>query len=405
MYRRRIFGGSCAAAFIVVLALAGAASSSGSAASASSQDLCFGRQPTLFVQPGVPLNGTSGRDVILGTSGPDTIRGLGGHDLICARGGADLVIGGPGHDRIDLGPGDDTGRGNAGNDLIAGSSGRDTIRGGSGRDILNGHGGADSLLGERGIDKCNGGRGRDRVRCELPDPTCAVRGMASNPSRLYLSTSRVGCGRATTLFDEYRNFPFSGLNGNSLSATISDGWTCHTPTATSSALAGYDSACFNTNGRRFYVTSGAVSPSGYRGVRIGMTRQQVEAAIGAPTTLSFEGACAFLSSFALPDVSIFYGWPSAPSSSEFAFGGVGYIAVGRNARDGATTRGITIGTLRSTVAERYGPDLRAVQLFSPTEVVLSPDRQSALQFTYSADAVTRVVVMKRAGLQQLEWCF
>ncbi len=125
---------------------------------------CFGRTVTITAQPGQPVEGTSGPDVIMGTTGNDVINAKGGNDRICSRGGDDTVRGGPGKDRINLGSGDDRGWGGAGNDILRGRSGNDRLKGGGGQDVLVGNAGSDRLWGNRGPDVLRGGAGFDICR-------------------------------------------------------------------------------------------------------------------------------------------------------------------------------------------------------------------------------------------------
>jgi Ca2+-binding RTX toxin-like protein len=165
---------------------------------------CFGQMPTIYASPGVPTNGTSGRDVILGTAGNDVIRGLGGGDRICGLGGSDTLEGGAGRDRIDGGDGDDLIRsgggwhhkllGGAGNDTIVVASGRNTVRGGAGSDyiaaadtaftVLRGGGGNDTIQsGYRddldagtGVDHCGLGLAVAGTNCETVELLCGSGG-------------------------------------------------------------------------------------------------------------------------------------------------------------------------------------------------------------------------------------
>jgi predicted outer membrane repeat protein len=86
---------------------------------------CAGRPATIEAQPGKPMTGTSGPDVIVGTAKRDVINGGGGNDLICGLGGKDILRGGRGKDRL---------LGGKGRDRLIGGKGRDVLRGGPGRD-------------------------------------------------------------------------------------------------------------------------------------------------------------------------------------------------------------------------------------------------------------------------------
>jgi Ca2+-binding RTX toxin-like protein len=107
--------------------------------------LCEGLPVTHVAEPGEPLEGTGGPDVMLGTEGPDEISGLGGDDTICGLGGDDLILGGPG------------------DDTLVGGDGKDKLRGAAGDDTLLGGPGSDRLLPEFGNDFVDGGPGSDIV--------------------------------------------------------------------------------------------------------------------------------------------------------------------------------------------------------------------------------------------------
>ena len=117
----------------------------------------------LMATAGVPLDGTSGNDVICGSSGDDEIDGLGGDDVIFGAGGDDTLIGNEGTDEIDGGDGDDTLQGF--DDTFGEATGEngDFIRGGSGDDTISGSGDADFIVAEGGIDTIEGGAGNDAL--------------------------------------------------------------------------------------------------------------------------------------------------------------------------------------------------------------------------------------------------
>ncbi len=124
---------------------------------------CGGFEATIVAEPGVPVEGTSGPDVIVGTDGADVINGKGGSDLICGGGGNDLLRGGIGNDIIAGEGGRDMIQGGAGSDLLTGGSQADTIQGGDNRDFIFGFRGADLLDGGRGNDRIVGGAGNDTL--------------------------------------------------------------------------------------------------------------------------------------------------------------------------------------------------------------------------------------------------
>jgi glucose/arabinose dehydrogenase len=98
---------------------------------------CDGVEATIVAEPGVPVTGTSGDDVVVGTEGDDEIRTGAGSDRVCSGLGSDSVTGGTGADGL---------KGNRGKDRLGGGAGRDSLGGGPGRDT------------------CHGGAGRDRLR-------------------------------------------------------------------------------------------------------------------------------------------------------------------------------------------------------------------------------------------------
>ncbi len=110
------------------------------------------------VNPGLPIDGTSGVDTLGGTSGDDTIWADSGNDTVNAGYGDDEVFGDAG---------DDTINGDAGNDILWGgdgsesSSGNDIINGGTGNDEIHGEDGDDTLDGGLGGNSVNGGAGND----------------------------------------------------------------------------------------------------------------------------------------------------------------------------------------------------------------------------------------------------
>ncbi len=124
---------------------------------------CGGIEATIVAEPGVPVEGTSGPDVIVGTDGPDVISGKGGSDLICGGGGNDVLRGGIGNDIIAGEGGRDMIQGGAGSDILTGGSQADTIQGGDNRDFIFGFRGADLLDGGKGNDRIVGGVGNDTL--------------------------------------------------------------------------------------------------------------------------------------------------------------------------------------------------------------------------------------------------
>jgi Ca2+-binding RTX toxin-like protein len=107
---------------------------------------CMGQSATIVASPGMPVTGTSGKDVIVGTSGPDDISGGAGNDLICAGAGDDSVLG-------DFGAGSTA----TGNDTIDGGAGDDTLFGGPGQDKIQGGDGDDYIGPGLGDDTASGG--------------------------------------------------------------------------------------------------------------------------------------------------------------------------------------------------------------------------------------------------------
>ena len=128
---------------------------------------CQGQPPTIEAQPGRPVKGTQGDDVISGTQGPDTINGNGGNDTICGRDGTNTINGGDGDDSITSGSSNDSISGGDGDDFMSGGDGNDRIKGDRGDDSLYGDGGDDTLDGGLGTDYINGGEGTDK--CSLDE--------------------------------------------------------------------------------------------------------------------------------------------------------------------------------------------------------------------------------------------
>jgi Ca2+-binding RTX toxin-like protein len=126
---------------------------------------CDGQRNTIEAQPGRPVKGTQGDDIIAGTQGPDTINGNGGNDTICGRDGANTIKGGDGDDIITSGSSNDSISGGDGNDHMRGGDGNDRIKGDRSEDVLLGEGGNDTLDGGLGPDYINGGEGTDK--CSL----------------------------------------------------------------------------------------------------------------------------------------------------------------------------------------------------------------------------------------------
>lgn len=118
----------------------------------------------LFADGKVPLNGSSGDDVICGDDDNNTINALSGEDVVRAGGGDDIVDGGEHDDEI---------YGEAGNDVLNGGEGEDTLDGGPGNDILTGGEDDDELIGGDGSDTVRyiGCRAFDDAgACTTPDP-------------------------------------------------------------------------------------------------------------------------------------------------------------------------------------------------------------------------------------------
>ncbi len=132
---------------------------------AGSVDLCFGKAPTMYAEPGPTTFGTAGADVILGTAGKNTIRGLGGNDRICGLGGDDDLAGNAGRDRLDGGDGQDILQGGAGlGNVLLGGAGNDTIIAVSPSDTVRGGGGNDSIDARNtSFSVLRGGSGRDTI--------------------------------------------------------------------------------------------------------------------------------------------------------------------------------------------------------------------------------------------------
>ncbi len=124
----------------------------------------------IVAQPGVPVIGTAGPDVIYGTAGADRVAGLGGDDIVFGGGGNDQLFGGDGDDVICGGDGDDELSGGSGADALSGAGGNDKLAGGAGDDHLAGNEGDDRLAGGLDSDACfGGGQAADQLaECENP---------------------------------------------------------------------------------------------------------------------------------------------------------------------------------------------------------------------------------------------
>jgi hypothetical protein len=133
-------------------------------AGVGSSESCRGEPATVVAAPGVEINGTDGRDVVVGGDGADRIKTGAGDDLVCAKAGADEVRTGGGEDEVVGEGGKDKLRGGSGKDRLKGGSGKDRLFGGGGKDRLTGGAGRDRLNGGGGNDRCKGGPGRDRER-------------------------------------------------------------------------------------------------------------------------------------------------------------------------------------------------------------------------------------------------
>ncbi|MDO5631327.1 MAG: calcium-binding protein [Paracoccus sp. (in: a-proteobacteria)] len=110
------------------------------------------------------IYGGSGRDTLLGGAGRDTLDGGNGHDLLRGGNGNDRLLGGAGNDTLFGGAGNDRLIGGTGNDHLFGGNGSDTLEGNGGNDLLRGEAGNDRLLGGAGHDTLNGGAGNDLLR-------------------------------------------------------------------------------------------------------------------------------------------------------------------------------------------------------------------------------------------------
>jgi VCBS repeat-containing protein len=131
-------------------------------------------------EPGGPITGTAGNDVLTGSSGDDTISGLAGNDTLYGGGGSDLLIGGAGNDGLYGGAGVDTvsyadatagvklslavttaqSTGGSGSDTVGGV---ENITGSDFNDSLTGDGGSNTLVGGLGNDTLDGGAGVDTL--------------------------------------------------------------------------------------------------------------------------------------------------------------------------------------------------------------------------------------------------
>lgn len=78
-----------------------------------------------------------------------------------------------------------------------------------------------------------------------PGSTCGtVTFPAGTPGTVVVETGAITCTDAVALINRYYNDPVITRQGNTMSAMF-DGWTCVSPTAVASQLAGYGSKCEN----------------------------------------------------------------------------------------------------------------------------------------------------------------
>lgn len=75
----------------------------------------------------MPIDGTSGDDLLNGTSGDDTINGLGGNDTLYGLSGNDLIDGGGGNDYLIAGSQYPSADNNEFFDTLLGGTGNDTL--------------------------------------------------------------------------------------------------------------------------------------------------------------------------------------------------------------------------------------------------------------------------------------
>ena len=166
------------ALFALVVATVSSSSLLPTTSAATTEDLCFGRVPTIVGAEGYPVVGTEGPDVVL-TNGAAMVDLLGGDDLLCLTGetsfinvpgqystglGADRIDSskGTGFFFVDPGPGSDEVIGGPGDESVNAATERLGPPGVVDADVISTYGGRDSVWAS-GDDVVDLGVGWDRL--------------------------------------------------------------------------------------------------------------------------------------------------------------------------------------------------------------------------------------------------
>ncbi|MFQ1792837.1 type I secretion C-terminal target domain-containing protein, partial [Aeromonas veronii] len=161
----------------------------------------------------VPIEGTSGNDVLNGTAGNDVLLGHEGNDTIHGNGGCDHIEGG------------------AGNDNLFGDPGNDVLLGGEGVDVLDGGIGDDTLIGGLGADTLTGGSDSDTFKWVTGDADGSIdriTDFAKGSGGDILDISAVldvSTGAQADTLATYLNFTFDSANNRTVLTIDSNGTT------------------------------------------------------------------------------------------------------------------------------------------------------------------------------------
>ncbi|MCF5866429.1 type I secretion C-terminal target domain-containing protein [Aeromonas veronii] len=161
----------------------------------------------------VPIEGTSGNDVLNGTAGNDVLLGHEGNDTIHGNGGSDHIEGG------------------AGNDNLFGDPGNDVLLGGEGVDVLDGGIGDDTLIGGLGADALTGGSDSDTFKWVTGDADGGIdriTDFAKGSGGDILDISAVldvSTGAQADTLATYLNFTFDSANNRTVLTIDSNGTT------------------------------------------------------------------------------------------------------------------------------------------------------------------------------------
>jgi Ca2+-binding RTX toxin-like protein len=184
------------------------------------------------------LSGGDGQDSLSGGIGNDTLDGGAGDDLVDGSSGDDVVLGGDGNDQV---------YGGSGGDRLEGGAGDDLLTGGAGNDVLFGDAGEDRLIGVSGNDSLTGGDGIDIFALESGDEgtigTPAVDTIADFTLGVggdVLDLSDMLQGEDLASLDDFLNFSYDGLSGDTTISIDVDGSSGTFESAQEIVLSGVD---------------------------------------------------------------------------------------------------------------------------------------------------------------------